>query len=130
MVLSVKGFLQWGGIILILLGILGILVPEIDRIVTFWPGENWAHLILGVAALVVRYALPEGVQKVVVVLVGLLALYVGIAGFAVAGRPAPNYLGVNLDNPVDNILHLVVGVWALWAAYKKAPEGEPMMPAM
>ena len=115
-----KQFLQIGGVVLLLLAIVGFLVPEIPGLVTFSPAENWAHLVLGVVALVLA-PMPLGdLKKWVVVLVGLLALFFGIAGFMVRMAPAPNFYGVaQLDNPVDNVLHLVVGIWALLAAFNK-----------
>lgn len=114
-----KQFLQIGGVILLLLGILGFLVPDVAGFLTFWPSENIAHTVLGIVALILA-PMPLGdLKKWIVVLVGLIALFVGVIGFVVAGEAAPNFYGVNLDNPADNVLHLVVGVWALWAAFNK-----------
>ena len=31
-----------------------------------------------------------------------------------------NFLGAQLQNPSDTILHFVVGIWALWAGLRKA----------
>ncbi|MDO8649411.1 MAG: hypothetical protein Q7R81_06555 [Candidatus Peregrinibacteria bacterium] len=113
-----KSFLQIGGVVLLALGILGYLVPEIGTLLSFSPYENIAHLVLGIVALVLA-PLPLGdLKKWVVVLVGLVALYFGVAGFMVAGDPPLNYYGlVQLDNPVDNVIHLVVGLWALASAF-------------
>lgn len=64
--------------------------------------------------------------KPIVVLVGIIALFFGLYGFLVAGNPALNTFGVaNLENPFDNLLHLVVGVWALWAAFGKGMAAQP-----
>lgn len=115
-----KQFLQIGGVILVLLGVVGFLVPNLaGDLLNFDAAENWAHTLLGVVALVLA-PLPIGdLKKWVVVLVGLVALFFGIMGFVVSGNAAPNFYGVtNLENPIDNVLHLVVGVWALWAALK------------
>ena len=35
-------------------------------------------------------------------------------------------LGANLENPADTLLHILVGVWALAASWKK--ESSPAMP--
>ena len=36
----------------------------------------------------------------------------------VAGNTPPNTFGIsNLESPADDILHLVVGIWALAAAF-------------
>ena len=116
-----KQFLQLGGVILVLLAVIGFLAPNLaGDFLNFDMYENWVHLLLGVVALVLA-PLPVGdLKKWVVVLVGLLALAFAILGFMVRSNPSPNFYGVaNLENPVDNVLHLVVGVWALFAAFNK-----------
>ena len=120
-VLSVKGFLQVGGVVLVLVGVLGFFLigPTAEASIfgsNWWfdNGENWAHLVLGIVALLLAYFAPMTLNKPIVVVLGLIALLVGVWGFF-----APNFLGANLENPADNILHLVVGIWALWAGLKK-----------
>lgn len=114
-----KNFLVIGGVVLIILGLagfVGILGPTPDASIfgpNWWfdNGENWAHLVLGVAALVVAFGLAP-LQSTVALLVGVLGLVVGVWGF-LAGSEVPNFFGANLENPLDNILHVVVGIWAL-----------------
>ena len=119
-----KQFLQLGGYVLVLvaiLGFIGVIGPTTDRSIfgeAWWfdNGENWAHLILGIVALIFAYGVKsQSMQKAITVVVGIVALVVTLSGFF-AG---PNFLGANLENPLDNILHLVVGIWALWAGLKK-----------
>jgi hypothetical protein len=114
-----KQFLQIGGVVLVLLGVIGFLKPDFG-IVFFSPAENWAHLLLGIVALVLA-PLPLGdLKKWVVVLVGLVALVFAVLGYMAKDNAVPNFYGVaQLDNPVDNVLHLVVGIWALLAAFGK-----------
>mgnify|MGYP001574486950 CR=1 FL=1 len=114
-----KQFLQIGGIVLVVVGILGFFLigPTSEKSIFgeawyFDDGENWAHIVFGVVALLAVTALKkEAVQKNLVMLVGILALLVGIWGFF-----SPNLLGANLENPADNILHLVIGAWAFMSA--------------
>jgi len=114
-----KSFLFIGGIILAAVGILGfigVLGPTSENSIfgsAWWFDnvENWAHLVLGIVALIVRYAMGEMIQKTITLLVGLLAAVATLSGF-LAG---PYFLGANLQNPLDNILHLAVAVWALWS---------------
>jgi hypothetical protein len=48
-----KQFLQYGGIVLVLLAIVGFIVPTIGGSALYFDSaENWAHLVLGVVALV------------------------------------------------------------------------------
>ena len=121
---NVKNFLTYGGWVLVVVGILGFFLigPTSSQSIFgsswyFDSGENWAHLVLGVVALLLVYAVKsEGLNKWVTVLVGLFALVATLFGFF-AG---PTFLGVNLENPLDNLLHLVVGVWALWSGFSKS----------
>lgn len=123
-----KQFLVVGGAVLVLvalLGFFGVTGPTADQSVfgaswVFTAPENWAHLVLGVVALLAAFTIPMMAQKWLVVLVGVLALVVTVWGFMVKDVASPNFLGgSNLENVGDNVLHLVVGVWALLASMGK-----------
>lgn len=116
-----KKFLQVGGAILLALGIIGFFLPNVGgSYLWFDQAENVAHTVLGIVALVVAPLALGDLKKWIVVLVGLVALFFGIAGFVVSGNEAPNFYGItNLENPLDNVVHLAVGVWALAAAFSK-----------
>lgn len=127
-----RQFLIWGGIILVVVAILGwinVLGPTSDSSIfgsTWWfdSVENWAHLIIGIVALLAAFVLPAGAQKVLVIIVGIVGLLFAIfnlAGTVVIG-------GANLESPLDLILHLVVGIWALWAGFSK--KGSAAVPQM
>lgn len=120
-----KQFLVIGGAVLVLVGVLGFVgiigpTPEQSLLgATWWfdNTENWAHLILGVVGLVVGFACPcQTTMKWLVAVLGVAGVVIGLWGFAVP-ETAPNFYGANLENPADNILHLVVGAWALYAAF-------------
>lgn len=118
--MNAKLFLKLGGIVLVLvaiLGFVGVLGPTADKSIfgaNWWFDnvENWAHLVLGVVALLAYWLVPASVQKPLVVVVGVVALLFGLYSLFV-GTTA---FGANLENPADTILHLVVGVWALLSA--------------
>jgi len=124
-----KQFLVIGGIVLVLVGILGfvgIIGPTPDDSIFggswfFDNKENWAHLILGIVALIAAFAFPTASQKPIVIIVGLLGLF-----FAVYNVFNDTFLGAGLENPLDLILHLVVGVWALYAGLNKRASGSMM----
>ena len=115
-----KQFLVIGGIVLLLVGVIGffgIIGPTPGQSVfgdAWWfdNGENWAHTILGVVALILAFAAPAMVQKWVVVLLGIIGVVIGIYSIFTS-----SFLGANLENPADSILHLVIGIWALLAAF-------------
>lgn len=116
-----RQFLIIGGVILLILGIFGFLFPNPvgnRTVLHFDAWENWAHTLLGIVAIVVGYFLPQVWQRWITFVVGIVALFFAIVGFAVIRNPFPNFLGAaNLENPIDNIIHLVVGVWAFYAFF-------------
>ena len=122
MIFTPNGFLKIGGVVLILVAILGfahVIGPTADASVfgTAWwfdNGENWAHLVLGVVGLIAAFSFPAGIQKSLVVLLGVVGVLIGL--YSIFNQ---SFLGANLENPADTILHLAVGAWALIAAFKK-----------
>ena len=118
-----KSFLTIGGVVLVLvaiLGFIGVIGPTAEKSIfgdSWWfdNGENWAHLVIGAIALISAYSVGAAGQKMLVTLVGILALLIGVIGFF-----GPNFLGANLENPADNILHIVIGIWAMLSMGKKA----------
>jgi len=119
--LNPKQFLLVGGIILLALGIVGFLGVFSDTKSAFYldQGENVAHTGLGVIAIAASFLLTGAMlQKWLVAVVGVTALFFAVYGFMVAGSTPPNTFGIsNLESPADDILHLVVGIWALAAAF-------------
>jgi len=118
-----KQFLIIGGIVLILVGILGyagIIGPTPEQSIfgaAWWfdSAENLAHTVLGIVALALAFALPASLQKPVVMALGIIGVLVGLYSALVSTA----FLGANLENPADTLLHLLVGAWALWASWKK-----------
>jgi len=125
-----KQFLLIGGIVLLVVGVVGFLgiigpTPEQSVFGNGWwfdNGENWAHTILGIVALLAAYTIPANMQKPLVVVLGVIGVLVGLYSIF-----SPSFLGANLENPADTLLHLVVGAWALWASLKK--QGMGAMPS-
>jgi len=117
-----KQFLQIGGAVLVLVGVLGfigVIGPTADKSLfgAFWwfdNAENWAHLVLGVAGLVASFVLPASLQKSLVILLGLTGVFFGVYNLF-----STTFLTANLESPADTILHFGVGGWALWAAMNK-----------
>lgn len=120
-----KQFLQIGGVVLVLVGILGfvgVIGPMAEQSIfgaAWWfdNGENWAHLVLGIVGLIAAYTIGANAQRGLVIVLGVVGVLVGL--YSLLGYA--NFLGANLENPADSLLHLVVGAWALWAAWRKQP---------
>ncbi len=115
-----KQFLQIGGAVLVLiavLGFVGVIGPTPEKSIfgeAWWfdGGENWAHLVLGVVGIGASFVLGAGQQKMLVKLLGIIGVLIGL--YSLFGYN--NFLGANLENPLDSLLHLGVGAWALLAA--------------
>ncbi|TSC63794.1 MAG: hypothetical protein G01um1014106_389 [Parcubacteria group bacterium Gr01-1014_106] len=121
--LTPKGFLQVGGIVLIVVGLagfFGIIGPAPDSSLfgeAWWFDnvENWAHLVIGVVGVIAAFMLTDpNMQRQLVMVLGIVALAVGVVNFFTT-----SFLGANLESPADLILHLVVGAWALAASWKR-----------
>jgi len=128
--LTPKGFLLFGGIILVVVavgGYLGIIGPTPERSLFgmlwyFTDLENLAHIVFGVVALAAFYLLKDAMMtKWLVALVGVVAALAVVVGLMVGGSASPNVtlagISGNLENPMDTVLHVVVAVWAFYAAF-------------
>ncbi|MBI2096954.1 MAG: hypothetical protein HYT40_02255 [Candidatus Sungbacteria bacterium] len=120
-----KQFLLVGGIVLTLVGILGFVgvigpTAEDSLFGDFWwfdNAENWAHTVLGIIAVIAAYVVPASLQKPLVLILGIVGILVGLWSLAYS----ESFLGANLENPADTVLHIIVGAWALWAATRSQP---------
>jgi hypothetical protein len=121
-----RGFLITGGIVLLVLGLVGFFMLNNPQNSFFWltTGENVAHVGLGAVALAA--ALMPGLRsnmepyhRWLVLLVGFLALFFAMYGFLLPGGSpsALNTFGLANLEFGDNLLHLVVAIWAFVAAY-------------
>jgi hypothetical protein len=117
-----KGFLQIGGVILLLVGLLGyfgILIgptPAQSIVGEAWyfdNAENLAHTVLGVVGIAAAFVLGAGMQRTLVMILGVVGILV-----AAYNLISPTLLGAALQVPADTILHAVVGAWALYASRK------------
>jgi hypothetical protein len=122
--LNPRQFLLIGGIVLLALGVVGFIEGQnrlLGDFLWFDDGENIAHTVLGIVAIAAAFVLPTDPQRWLTIAVAILGLATGLYGFILPSDTA-NFFGVaNLENPADNVLHLVVGVWGLLAAF--GPQG-------
>lgn len=133
LLLSPTGFLKIGGVILVALGLIGI--TGVTNDITFFnldTGENVAHIFLGVVALVGAFGIRDArAHRILVAIVAVTGLFFGVYGFFLPAGDFMhgNFLGLaNLENPADNLLHLVVGTWAAGAAWLNREPTESMVP--
>lgn len=126
-ILSPQGFLKIGGVVLVLvavLGFIGVIGPTSDTLFGgYWyfdNAENWAHLVLGIAALVAAFWFPASFNKMLVMVLGVIGVLVGLYSLFGPMPEGATLMGAMLQNPTDTLLHLVVGAWALIAGFKKS----------
>ena len=110
-------------ILVAVLGFMGLIGPTEDSLFGpawyFDDAENWAHLVLGVVGLGAAFVLSANLQKMLVGALGVFGVLVGVYSLFGPITQGVGFLGAQLQNPLDTILHLVVGAWALAAAFKK-----------
>ncbi len=122
------GFLRYGGVVLLLVGIVGYL--GVFNSVTFFSldsGENLAHTVLGVVGIAVGFGVKNaGLHRLLTIVLLATTTVAAVAGLVLPSGGAlnngvfanPNVFGVaNLENPADTVLHVVVGVWAAAALW-------------
>jgi hypothetical protein len=109
-----KMYCQWVGIILVVLGILGYLVPGGFLTLMFTPLHNWVHLISGVVLAYLGFtgtAVKIGAQ-----VFGIVYTLVGVLGFFGGGT----VLNLFPVSTLYNLIHLVVGLLGLYVGFGKA----------
>jgi hypothetical protein len=128
MLFTPKGFLTYGGAVLLVLGLIGFVALNDKNSGLgsfFWldSSENIAHTVLGIVALAAVF-LPglndmlRPYYRWIVYLLAVVALFFGVYGFIVAGDASgKNTFGLANLELGDNLLHLVVAAWAFAAAY-------------
>jgi hypothetical protein len=123
---SPRGFLIFGGAVLLVIGILGFFIMKDSSATFFWmdTGEDIAHTAIGAFCLAAVY-LPglntrlKPSYRSIVLLLGVIALFSSVYGFLLPGGTAanPNALGVSNIELGDNLLHLAFAIWAFLAVY-------------
>jgi hypothetical protein len=128
------GFLRYGGIVLLLVGVVGIIgLFNSFAFFSLDTGENIAHLALGVVGVGAGFGLKNaGIHRLLTIVVFVTAVVFTLWGLILPDGGAltngafakPNFYGLaNLENPADSVLHLVVAAWAglaLWME-RRAP---------
>jgi hypothetical protein len=119
-------FLRYGGGVLLIVGLVGFIgiLNNVDFF-SLDAGENIAHVGLGIIGLAAGFGLKDArIHRGLTAVVGITALIVGLLGWFLPSGGAlangafakPNFFGLaNLESPADNLLHLFVAAWAIWA---------------
>ncbi len=122
-------FLNIMGLLFLGWGIASWFVP-FDEGDEFYTDVAYNAFYLSIAVLVLWMGTtwnPE-LRRIWTGFVGVLFLVIAVMGWAVVDREAPNFWVVNFENPVDNLVHLALGLAFLTASFIAKPDavyGEP-----
>ena len=113
---AVKTYAMVTGWILVLLAIVGFVWhPLWDGFLNLPLAHSVLHLILGVILLWVAYGADEDVGATVVKVLSVIYILLGVLGFV-----SPDVWlgeGTLMLTSLENVIHLVLGVWGAWAAW-------------
>lgn len=120
-------FLKALGLILLLIsisGLLGILGPTSSQSLL---GNSWwldskeilFTGIVGFFVLLSAFFFPPLWQRYLTVVVGLVALFIGLYSFL-----SPLFFGIHIEIPVEMILFLIIAAWGLYAVYGNVRGGD------
>ncbi len=105
------------GLGLSVLGIVGFFVDtQAGDLYDLGTGQSIAYLIVGLASLLVGEVWGSDWKRAFLGLEGLFFLVVGIAGFAIAGGDSHDLGIFNVENPWENVVHLLLGLIFLGTA--------------
>jgi hypothetical protein len=113
-----KLFTQVVGVILLVVGVLGFLMPGIGTLLQFHTHHNLIHVISGLALAYAGFMGNEATQRLLAKIFGAIYGLVTVLGFAGMENLGPIMLHLNTTY---NLIHLLVAAWALYAGFAKRP---------
>lgn len=114
---KLRNFLRWIGWLFVGLGVLGYLIGSSwAPTLIYSANESLAYLVVGAVLLAAAYwGKTASLLKWLTILVGVAGVYFAAYGWFVSS----NYYNLASLEGLDNILLLLVGVWALWLVWGK-----------
>lgn len=76
--------------------------------------QSVIHLLLAILALAGYLSKNEDIQRYITAAFGVLAITITVFSFYRAGAPLPNAYISNIEIPIESLLYLAWGLWALW----------------
>jgi len=117
--MSAKTYAMWGGIILLVLGVLGFVVQGGVLGLNSDPLEDIIHIVAGAILAYFGFRGTDAQAATWAMVFGVVFLVVGVVGFIPSFKTLFGLVPTGLGS-LDNIVHLVYGGVGLWAgrAYK------------
>ncbi len=119
--MSAKTYAMWGGIILLVLGVLGIFTGKTVISLNSDVVEDLIHVVAGLILVYFGFRGTDAQAATWAMVFGVIFLVVGVVGFIPSIKTLFGLLPTGLGT-IDNIVHLIYGAVGLWAgrAYKPA----------
>jgi hypothetical protein len=121
--MSAKSYAMWGGIILLVLGVLGFVISGNTLFgLNSDPVEDIIHVVAGLILVYFGFRGTDAQAATWAMVFGVIFLVVGVIGFIPGTFKTIFGLLPTGLNVLDNIVHLIYGVVGVWAgrAYKPA----------
>jgi len=108
---AVKQYCQISGWILAIIGLVGFFLTDLFGLIRFDTGHNVLHIVLAAISLWLGYKGAEAVMLGWTKTIGVVYLLLGVLGFFVMS------LGPIGLEPTENVLHIILGAWGIWAGF-------------
>ncbi len=116
------------GVALLAVGLLGVILNEqsLFGLLHFEMVHNVVHLLTGAIGTWLGFKGSDKAAKMFAQIFGVVYTLLAIAGFAGVMAIGEMLGTMHLMDPAYNVIHLIVGVWGLYAGFKP---GAPATPA-
>ena len=104
-------FTQISGWVFVFIGLIGFFLTDLFGLIRFDAGHNALHIALGSLSLWLCYKGTAGMQVNWTKWAGVSYLLFGAVGFFI-----PQLGSIGLE-PLENLLHLILGGWGIWAGF-------------
>lgn len=114
-------FLRISSIILTVAGVLGFLglgptanSSLLGSYLYFDSIQSIIHLLLAAITFAALMSKNEDVQRYITAAIGVITITVTAYSFYRLGAPTPNIYAINIEVPLESLVYLAYGLWALW----------------
>lgn len=108
----VKLYARMTGLILLIVGIMGFLTDDLMGLIQFDSVHNMLHLLIAAVALYIGFGTEDPwLSHLFAEVMGFVYVLLGLVGFI--SPTFFNLLGPFHLEPVENLLHLVLGLWGI-----------------
>ena len=112
----VRLYARMTGLVLLLIGLMGFMMDDFMGLIQFDIAHNTIHLLMAVVALYIGFGTEDTwLSHLFAEVMGFVLVVLGLMGFI-----NPTFFGLlgpfHLE-PVENLLHLVLGLWGIGVTF-------------